>query len=127
MATAKARRRGHGEDAIYVDAKNRYIGTVSLGYGGDGRRVCQKVSGKTKQDVRQKLKELHSDLDAGVRSPATYTVRTAVDDWLAEGLSGRSERTLTLCRDGVRPLPTRLARSRFARSPRPTSGQRWPS
>jgi hypothetical protein len=27
MATANARRRGHGEDAIYFDAaKNRYIG-----------------------------------------------------------------------------------------------------
>ena len=51
MATVQARRRGHGEDAIYFDvAKNRYIGAVSLGYGGDGRRVRRKVSGKTKQD-----------------------------------------------------------------------------
>jgi integrase len=105
MATVKAKRRGHGEDAVYFDAaKNRYIGAVSLGYGGDGRRVRRKVSGKTKQEVRQKLKELHSDLDAGLESPASYTVRAAVDDWLAEGLSGRSERTLTLYRDGVRPL-----------------------
>ena len=47
MATANARRRGHGEDAIYFDAaKNRYIGAVSLGYGADGRRVRRKVSGK---------------------------------------------------------------------------------
>jgi integrase len=105
MATVKARRRGYGEDAIYFDAaKNRYIGAVSLGYGGDGRRVRRKVSGKTKQEVRQKLRELHADLEAGVQSPATYTVRAAVDDWLAGGLSGRSERTLTLYRDGVRPL-----------------------
>jgi hypothetical protein len=37
MVTVKARRRGHGEDAIYFDAaRNRYIGAVSLGYGGDG-------------------------------------------------------------------------------------------
>ncbi len=36
MATVKAKRRGHGEDAVYFDAaKNRYIGAVSLGYGGD--------------------------------------------------------------------------------------------
>jgi hypothetical protein len=50
---------------------------------------------------------LHSDIAAGVRAPASYTVQAAVDDWLAEGLSGRSERTLTLYRDGVKPLPTR--------------------
>ena len=31
MATANARRRWHGEDAIYFDAAtNRYIGAVSL-------------------------------------------------------------------------------------------------
>jgi hypothetical protein len=63
MATANARRRGHGEDAIYFDAaKNRYIGAVSLGYEADGRRVRRKVSGKTKQEVRHKLKE---DASAG--------------------------------------------------------------
>jgi integrase len=109
MATVKARRRGHGEDAIYFDAaKNRYVGAVSLGYGGDGRRVRRKVSGKTKQEVRRKLRELHADLDAGVQSPATYTVRAAVDDWLAEGLPGRSERTLTLYRDGLKPLTDKI-------------------
>jgi hypothetical protein len=33
------RRRGHGEDSIYFDAdKDRYVGAVSLGYGGDGKR-----------------------------------------------------------------------------------------
>ena len=73
MATSNARRRGHGEDAIYFDpAKNRYIGAVSLGYEADGRRVRRKVSGKIKQEVRHKLKELHSDLDACVHSLASY-------------------------------------------------------
>jgi len=105
MATANARRRGHGEDAIYFDAaKNRYIGAVSLGYEADGRRVRRKVSGKTKQEVRHKLKELHSDLDAGVHSPASYTVRAAVDDWLAEGLSGRAPKTISTQREVLEPL-----------------------
>ena len=105
MATANARRRGHGEDAIYFDAaKNRYIGAVSLGYEADGRRVRRKVSGKTKQEVRHKLKELHSDLDAGVHSPASYTVRAAVDDWLAEGLSGRAPKTVSTQREVLEPL-----------------------
>lgn len=105
MATANARRRGHGEDAIYFDAtKNRYIGAVSLGYEADGRRVRRKVSGKTKQEVRHKLKELHSDLDAGVHSPASYTVRAAVDDWLTEGLSGRAPKTVRTQREVLEPL-----------------------
>jgi hypothetical protein len=105
MATANTRRRGHGEDAIYFDvAKNRYIGAVSLGYEADGRRVRRKVSGKTKQEVRQKLKELHSDLDAGVHSPASYTVRAAFDDWLAEGLSGRAPKTVSTQREVLEPL-----------------------
>jgi integrase len=58
--------------------------------------------------VRVKLKTLRSDIEAGVRAPASYTVQAAVDDWLAEGLSGRSERTLTLYRDGVKPLTDRI-------------------
>ena len=39
-----------------------------------------------------------------MQSPADYTVRAAVDDWLADGLSGRSERTVELYRDAVKRL-----------------------
>jgi hypothetical protein len=73
-------------------------------HAGDGTWVRRKIYGKTKQDVRLKLKTLRSDIEAGVRAPASYTVQAAVDDWLAEGLSGRSERTLTLYRDAAKPL-----------------------
>jgi integrase len=97
MAEAKLRRRGHGEDAIYfAAAKNRYVGAVSLGETPDGKRIRRKVFGRTKQEVRDKLKALHLELDAGVRSPAGCTLRQAVDDWLREGLDGRSERTRAL-------------------------------
>jgi hypothetical protein len=70
---------------------------VSLGFNADGKRVRKKVSGKTKAEVRDKLKEVHSELDAGVRTVHGYTVETAVADWLAEGLpdrTGRAERTV---------------------------------
>ena len=42
-------RRGHGEDSIYFDeAKQRYIGAVSLGWSADGKqRIRRKVSGRT--------------------------------------------------------------------------------
>jgi hypothetical protein len=80
MADASVRRRGHGEDAIYFAAdKNRYIGAVSLGFGPDGRRLRWKVSGKTKQEVRDKLRALHAELNLGLQSSAGYTVRAAVE------------------------------------------------
>jgi integrase len=109
MADASVRRRGHGEGAIYFAAdKNRYIGAVSLGFGPDGKRLRRKVFGKTKQEVRDKLKAVHAELDAGLQPSAGYTVRAAVDGWLEHGLSGRSARTVQLYRDGVKPLTDRI-------------------
>ena len=97
MAEASVKRRGRGEDSIYfVAAKHRYVGAISLGFAPDGKRIRRKVTGKTKQEVRDKLRALHQELDAGVRSSTGYTVRRAVEDWLREGLDGRSERTRAL-------------------------------
>jgi integrase len=105
MAGSQTRRRGHGEDAIYFDAaKNRYVGAVSLGFGPEGKRSRRKVFGRTKQEVRDKLKVLHKELDRGLRTSATYTVRQAVDDWLAGGLPGRAERTRSVYREATAPL-----------------------
>jgi integrase len=105
MTESTARRRGHGEDAIYFDAaKNRYVGAVSLGFGPDGKRIRRKVIGRTKQDVRDKLKALHGELDRGLRISSAYTVRRAVEDWLEGGLPGRSERTRSVYREALMPL-----------------------
>jgi integrase len=104
-----ARRRGHGEDAIYFDAaKNRYVGAVSLGFGPDGKRSRRKVTGRTKQEVRDKLKALHSELDRGLRTSSTYTVRQAVSDWLEGGLPGRAERTRSVYREALTPLMAQI-------------------
>jgi integrase len=97
-------RRGHGEDSIYFDqANNHWVGAVSLGYKA-GKRVRKTVTGRTKTAVKTKLRQLRQELDNGVRSSATYTVANALDDWLASGLSGRSDRTRELYRDTVKPL-----------------------
>jgi integrase len=87
-------KRGFGEDAIYFDhvgdcrdvrlhrgCPGRWRGEVSLGFGGDGERIRRKVSGHTRQDVKDKLKALHADLDVGVRSSARYTVGDVIEDW----------------------------------------------
>jgi integrase len=105
MSERQVRRRGYGEDGIYLDtARNRYMGAVSLGYGPDGKRIRRKVSGKTKQEVRDKLKALHQELNSGVRSSRTYTVRETVEDWLCEGLDDTSERTRTLYEGLLEPM-----------------------
>jgi integrase len=80
------------------------MGAISLGYGPDGKRIRRKVSGKTKQEVRAKLQALHDELNAGVKSSSTYTVREAVDDWLREGLDGTSDRTRTLYEGLLEPV-----------------------
>jgi hypothetical protein len=105
MTDNTARRRGHGEDAIYFDAaKNRYVGAISVGFGRDGKRIRRKVTGRTKAEVRDKLKAAHNELDRGLHTSATYTVRQAVDDWLEGGLPGRSERTRSIYREALKPL-----------------------
>lgn len=89
-----AERRGWAEDSIYWSTgRQRWVGVISAGFGPDGKRQRRQVSGRTKRDVQDKLKNLHEELDAGIRSRAGYTVEKAVADWLAKGLGGRSPKT----------------------------------
>ena len=77
------RRRERGDDGISWDKVNKcYVGTISLGYGEDGKRLRRYVRGKTKTEVKDKLDELHEEIKAGIETPATYTVRQCVADWL---------------------------------------------
>jgi hypothetical protein len=81
-----------GDDGIHFDYRadcrdsvhhctcdGHWRGVVSLGFSADGKRVRKKVSGKTKTEVKDRLKELHSELDAGVRTVHGHTVEKA---WL---------------------------------------------
>src|SRR5215469_16181561 len=77
------RRRERGDDGIHWDKVNKcYQGTISLGYDGAGKRLRRTVRGKTKAEVKDKLDKLHDEINAGIRTPATYTVRQCVADWL---------------------------------------------
>ena len=105
---------------MYFDAsKNRWIGATSLGFSPDGeRRIRQKVSGRTKAEVRDKLRALHRDLEAGL--PAGHRPCTAersaarqrsapVDAWARRGLH-RSLKSVVPLRIS-RPSNWRLAAS----------------
>jgi integrase len=101
-----ARRRGRGEGSIYKDeAKGRWYAAVSVGYGPDGKTWRRhKISGRTRAEVAAKLRELQAEQDLGAQPTPGYTVQQAVDDWLAEGLDGRSAGTVTLNRDVLKPV-----------------------
>lgn len=86
---------GNGDDSIYWDeSKQRWVGAISLGYTPSGKRRRPKVYGKTKTEVRGKLRELRKEVEVGDRTPANYTVADAVNDWLARGLKGRDTATV---------------------------------
>jgi hypothetical protein len=57
------------------------------------------VRGQTRTEVRDKLRGLHSDIEAGIRNPEAVTVREAAEDWLAQGLDDRLAKTVRKNRD----------------------------
>src|ERR1022692_4342020 len=121
-----ANRRGWGEDGIFFEhrepcrdsekhngCQGRWRGVVSLGFSPAGKRIRRKVSGKTKTSVRDKLKQLHDDLESGVRASPNYTVRRAAEDWLAEGLDGRSAKTIKKNENVLAPILTAIGARRL--------------
>jgi len=119
-------RRGWGEDGIFFEhtavcrdserhrhCEGRWRGVVSLGFGPDGKRIRRKVSGKSKAVVQDRLKTLHGDLDSGVRASPNYTVRRAAEDWLKEGLDGRSAKTIKKNENVLAPILTAIGARRL--------------
>ncbi len=69
-----------------------------------GKRLRKVVTGKTKQEVQDKLKVLHDKLTQPVQSSRTVALKAAVDDWLADGLNGRSAETIAKYRSVLEPV-----------------------
>jgi integrase len=119
-------RRGWGEDGIFFEhtapcrdperhrhCPGRWRGVVSLGFAPDGKRLRRKVSGKTRTTVQNRLRALHDDLDSGVRARPNYTLRHAADDWLREGLDGRSAKTIKKNENVLAPILTAIGARRL--------------
>jgi hypothetical protein len=70
----------------------------------DGHRIRKKVSGATKAEVLRKLRDLRSELNAGLPVPDDrQTVAAFLDRWLTASLPGQvSEKTLDSFADTVR-------------------------
>jgi integrase len=115
-----ATRRRRGEDGISFEHRGPcrdpdrhrhcpglWRGEFTLGYAEDGTRTRRKASGKTKAAVLDKLRELHNELDKGIvpkTGYANYTVRQAAEDWLANGLDGRSAKTIKKNQNVLEPI-----------------------
>ena len=101
---AETKRRARGEDSIYYDrSRNRWTGTITVGWKPDGRRDRITVRGRTKTEVKDKLRTKHQELAAGIRTPANYTVEQCLMDWL-ETLNTQAQTTVTGYRIMVRHL-----------------------
>lgn len=115
-----ATRRRRGEDGISFEhlgpcsdpERHRHCpglwrGEFTLRYGEDRRRERRKVSGRTKAAVVDKLRELRGQLDHGIvpkTGYANYTVRQAAQDWLANGLDGRSTKMIKKNENVLEPI-----------------------
>ena len=62
------------------------------------------MTGRTKTEVRDKLKKLQAEADAGLKTSASYTLSKAVDDWAAEALGGLAAKTVRSHVDLLRPM-----------------------
>jgi integrase len=110
-------KRGQGEASIHFEhdapcrdpedhrhCSGRWRGVISLGFGPGGKRLRKAVSARTKTQAREKVRALREELDAGITPRAAYTLADAAAAWLAQGLSGRSEKTVTMNRYILQPV-----------------------
>ena len=90
-------RRSRGDGGLHWDERRqRWIATATVGYDGRGKRVVRRGSGRTKTAAKDKLKAMLRDHADGLPSGSDkYTVKDAVEDWLAFGLAHQAESTVT--------------------------------
>ncbi|MEV4674615.1 tyrosine-type recombinase/integrase [Actinomadura sp. NPDC049382] len=73
---------GKYEGTIYEEGDG-YTGAISLGFGPDGKRKRLKRKGRTKTEVKDKLRQAVEDLNKGVKTERNYYVEDAVNEFLA--------------------------------------------
>ena len=63
--------------------------------------------------VQDRLKKLHEEIEAGLKTNPNYTVRRAAEDWLQEGLVGRSPKTIKKNENVLAPILTAVGGRRL--------------
>ncbi len=90
-------RRGRGEGGIaFCEDRQLWVGTVSLGYDGSGKRKRRKVYGQTKQEAQGKLRAIQNKVDSRSLTDSTkLTVGEYLTRWL-ENTARNKVRATTL-------------------------------
>jgi integrase len=81
------------DDDLHKPCHGRWAASVSLGFGPDGKRIRRTVTGQTKTVVKDKLRDLHREIESGVKTRATYTVAECLDGWLTQARGNLPQRT----------------------------------
>lgn len=78
-------RRANGEGTIFWhEKKQAFVGVISLGVDGAGKRHRRWVTGESKSDVKTKLDEIKAQAAAGVTDPGRESVAAYVNRWLED-------------------------------------------
>jgi integrase len=88
--------------------QGRWRGSVSMGFDSQGKRIRRRVTAPTKTAALEAMAALREELGQAPRSSRAYTLRQAVDDWLRDGLPGRSERTREAYRYALAPVLAKI-------------------
>jgi integrase len=97
------RRRGRGEGGVYQRDDGLWVGAVSLGYDGNGKRRRRTVYGNTKQEAQEKLRQVQQQADHGQLLDAPdVTLDTYLQTWLVALKGTVSDGTHTYYSDHVR-------------------------
>lgn len=101
------KRRGRGEGGIrYREDKHLWVGSISLGYDGEGKRVRREVYGNSKKEVQDEIGRLR-----GQPSQPAEASRLTVAELIARWLDSTKPRTAArthedrekICKDHVTP------------------------
>ena len=84
---------GKYEATIYPEGGG-YTGAISLGHDAAGKRLRVKRKGRTKTQVKDKLRQAADDLEAGIKTDDKYSVKDAVNDFLDQGMKGKASGTV---------------------------------
>jgi integrase len=88
---------GRHQATVYQE-NGGWVGAISLGFDGQGKRQRIKRKAKTKTELKEKLITVVAEREAGLKTSGNYTVGDAVEDWLAKGLRGRDPETIRVNR-----------------------------
>jgi integrase len=77
-------RRGRSEGSVFFrESDKQWVGSISLGYDGTGKRKRRTVYGATKQEAQEKLRHLQGEADTGTLADAEkLTVGAYLQRWL---------------------------------------------